>query len=146
MKATAKVHMGQLDKSLHRLAVQFDNEAVGSALEKGGAVIERQAKINVHVISGDLQRSIKTYPWTVEGGGVEVKIGTGVVYARVEEFGHVFEVTEKQRAYLHANDIIHLRDTTTQIVRKSHPYLRPAFYSKLDAALKIVAEELRKLL
>ena len=142
MRIKAKIDTRQFEKALNDMSRNMNARVVGEALEYGAQPIWQQATNNVHVITGRLKRSLRVYGWEAAKGTVSVKIGTPVIYARVEEEGHIFQVTPRQRAFLHTIGI-HLRSTTRQIVRQPHPYLRPAFWAKRREALQLVVRKLR---
>jgi hypothetical protein len=52
----------------------------------GAAVVERDAKIRVHVVTGNLRRSIKELKKVESSGKVESQVGTDVIYGPSVEY------------------------------------------------------------
>jgi hypothetical protein len=101
----------------------------------------KEAKDRVHVVTGTLRRSI-TAPAPEElPDGWSGRVGPGVVYAAMEEFG--FTGPQAVRAHIRSSCFgratrpftvpAHMRN----IVRREHPYLRPAVVAARDRILEI---------
>ena len=69
------------------------------------------------------------------------------IYARVHMFGHKMKVTPKQRAFLHRENIIHLRAKTKFIEIPARPYMRFDVRSRNEiegAFSRVLDDELAK--
>lgn len=55
-------------------------------MSAGAAVVERDAKLRVPVVTGNLRRSIKELRQTKSSGKVESQVGTDVVYGPSVEY------------------------------------------------------------
>lgn len=95
----------------------------------------------VHVITGTLRRSITaTRPIENTGGGYDGKVGTNLVYAKMEEYGY----SGPQNVRSHTRTRAFGRETRPYIVgaftrninRPEHPYLRPALAESRDAIIR----------
>ena len=74
---------------------ELDNGAqkiLSQAVSAGAAVVERDAKMRVHVITGNLRRSIKELQKIESSGKIESQVGSDIEYAAIEEFrpGHQY--------------------------------------------------------
>jgi hypothetical protein len=95
----------------------------------------------VHVISGTLKRSITMAPPTENsGGGYDGKIGTNLVYARMEEYGYTGPQNVRSHQRTHAFGRTTRPFTvpafTRNINRREHPYMRPALAQARDAIIR----------
>ncbi len=65
---------------------------LSKAVSQGAAIVERDAKIRVHVITGNLRRSLTELQQIKSPTRVESQVGSTVPYAPVEEFrpGHEY--------------------------------------------------------
>src|SRR5688572_21591668 len=97
-----------LHAKLKKLEDAISSQALANATVAGGLVIERPAKEKVHVITGNLRRSIHTALETSTPTSATALVGTNVEYAPYEEYGTRY--------------------------RGAHPYLRPAFDEKKGEA------------
>jgi len=61
-------------------------EALSAGVSAGAAVVERDAKIRVPVVTGNLRNSIKELKKLESSGKVESQIGTDVVYGPSVEY------------------------------------------------------------
>ena len=59
---------------------------LSKAVSQGSAIVEREAKIKVHVITGNLRRSLTVIKKIESPNRVECQIGSTVPYAAAEEF------------------------------------------------------------
>lgn len=65
-------------------------DALSEGVSAGAAVVERDAKILVHVKTGNLRRSIKEIKKIKSSGRVESQVGTDVVYGPPVEFRYPY--------------------------------------------------------
>lgn len=132
------------EESLARVKSLFDHE-IAKALELGGMVIEGEAKRMCPVDTGNLRSSIYTSSDAREGTSRSVSVGTAVHYAPYVEYGTgVFAEggNGRQTPWGWKGDGVKHGGWHTTSGYPAKPYLRPAFYSKVDEALKVIAEEL----
>lgn len=101
----------------------------------------KHAMDRVHVITGTLRRSITaSRPVANSDGGFSGKVGTNLVYARMEEYGYTGPQNVRSHSRNHAFGRV-MRDFTVQaftrnVNRPEHPYLRPALAESRDAIIR----------
>lgn len=61
-------------------------EIVTDGVRDGGKVVKDAAKAKVHVVTGDLRKSIDELHVIKSSGRTEVQVGSALPYATVEEF------------------------------------------------------------
>jgi len=61
-------------------------KVLSDAVSAGAAVVERDAKIRVPVVTGNLRNSIKELKKTESSGKVESQVGTDVIYGPYVEY------------------------------------------------------------
>ena len=102
-------------KGVKELQSKFKNigdelqKALSEAVSAGAVVVERDAKIRVPVVTGNLRNSIKEFKKIESSGNVESQVGSDMKYAARVEFG--FSDTDSRGRTYH---------------QASKPYLRPA--------------------
>jgi len=79
----------ELQSKFKSLDSELQN-ALSEAVSAGAAVVERDAKIRVHVLTGNLQRSIKEIKKIESSGKVESQVGTDVVYGAPVEYRYPY--------------------------------------------------------
>ena len=79
----------ELQSKFKSLDSELQN-ALSEAVSAGAAVVERDAKIRVHVLTGNLQRSIKEIKKIESAGKVESQVGTDVVYGPSVEYRYPY--------------------------------------------------------
>ena len=99
--------------------------------------------------TGMLRRSITVDPQSGARkvtGGFQVRVGPGIVYAAIHEFGGKITVTPKMRAYLHSMGL-HLRKDTGFITIPARPYVKPTYKNSrkriVDAVHRQVFKDVR---
>lgn len=97
------------------LQAKIENGAK-EALILAGDLIAQRAQDHVHVISGDLKRSLKRGNPYIVAGGMAISVGSNLDYAEEEEE----------------------REGTKN--GTSHAYLRPALRESRDEAIKLIAK------
>lgn len=110
----------ELDAKLKRLDAAITSQALANATLAGALVIERSAKEKVHVITGNLRRSIHSAIETSTPTSATALVGTNVEYAPYEEYGTRY--------------------------RGPHPYLRPALDEKRVEAQGVIAAAFKELI
>lgn len=144
----------ELAKMLNELPLKIERNIMRSALRAGAAVIAAEARLNVPVDSAELKQSIRTSSnskrGTVEANAVvgnrRTKKGW---YATFVEFGtapHMIRAGKK-------SPVLSFRDRNGEWRRvtevhhtgaKAKPFMRPAFDTKGDEAVKAVADKIRE--
>lgn len=80
-------------KGVKELQSKFKNigdelqKALSEAVSAGAVVVERDAKIRVPVLTGNLRNSIREFKKNESPGRVESQVGTDVEYGPAVEFG-----------------------------------------------------------
>lgn len=79
-------------QSTFKLLDQDMQDILSKAVSQGSAVIENSAKTKVHVLTGNLRRSLREIKKTESPTKVESQVGSSVEYAAAEEFrpGHEY--------------------------------------------------------
>lgn len=110
----------ELAAKLTRLEGAIASDNLSKATMAGALVIEGLAKQKVHVITGNLKRSIHSEIEQSSATAATAKVGTNVEYSVYEEFGTRY--------------------------RPPHPYLRPALDEGGNEAQRVIGEALKALL
>lgn len=108
--------MGSLNRKLGNMDRATRGKALETAVLSGLNLIVNEAKERVHILTGNLQRSIHAEAHA-DGTTAEGRAGTNVDYAQTEEFRP-----------------------------GDHAYLRPAYDEQKEAAKREVREALRLLI
>jgi len=109
----------ELKRTLNNLADQVSRRAIRGALTAGAKPIRKSARANVRVRTKELRKNIKTRSAKFGTGSVVVLVGpTGLPKSRAhfEEFGTIKEA--------------------------AHPFMRPAWDSQKEIALRIITREM----
>lgn len=111
-----------------KLDKMVNEDKIKSALLQGALAIEKDAKLNCPVDTGNLRRSIET---SVEDGGMTVRVGTPVEYAPYVEYGHRQEVGRfvPQIGKRLVNEYV-----------PAQPFLAPAFEKNRDQIINNIAK------
>lgn len=139
-----EVHGGQqLKDKMAQMTQATKVDALKAAATAGAWPVQNQAKINVHKRTGNLGRSIHNEVVSTGQHHATVSVGTNSVYARMEEMGGIIRPRNAKRlAWQDENGRWHF---ARQVMRKAHPFLRPAFDTQkhraeaeaIDVLLKI---------
>jgi len=108
-----------LNAKLRKIGDALSSQALANATLAGALIIEGSAKEKVHVITGNLRRSIRSAIETSTATSATAIVGTDVEYAPYEEFGTRY--------------------------RPPHPYLRPALDEKRDEAQRTIRDAFKAL-
>lgn len=133
------------------------HDMVQESLAQGGAIIAKEAKINAPVDTRALQRSIHVAghtdltpdfqgePLVPPSSKLEVKIGTTVSYAAVQEYGcgPIYPVKSNVLSWIDKNTGERVFAAWTRGV-PPHPYMRPALDNKRQEVLQKVADTLER--
>jgi HK97 gp10 family phage protein len=118
---------GDAIKRLQR-AGQIAKKAIMRATRKAASRVQRQAKVNVRQVlnttgqsTGTLSRSITTADVP---GELAMAVGSGVIYARIHEFGGVIKPVHAERLAWRTPDGAWRTAMTVTIPKR--PYLAPA--------------------
>jgi HK97 gp10 family phage protein len=103
-----------LHAKLKKIEGALTAQALANATLAGALVIEGSAKEKVHVITGNLRRSLHSAIETSSATSATAIVGTDVEYSVYEEFGTRY--------------------------RPPHPYLRPALDEKKGEAQKVIRD------
>jgi HK97 gp10 family phage protein len=142
----------QLAKALSELPLKIERNIMRAALRAGAKVVADEAKRNVPVDSAELKQSIRTSS-NGKKGLVEANAVVGSRkkgwYATFVEFGtapHVIKAGKNAtRLSFRTKDGKWI--STTQVNHtgaKAKPFMRPAFDTKGDEAVKAVADKIRE--
>lgn len=148
MKPTIKVvNLKGFNRQLEDLKGTARGEALKQAGMAGGQVIEAAAKVNAEAqfrgsSTGTLKESIHTEIVKADQNAVTVHIGTGLIYARIQEFGGWIEATT-------AKALSWINEQGERVFAKKvhldpRPYLRPAFDENQDKAVKAIGESIKR--
>ncbi len=119
------IGMGEILKRLDVTEQQLKS-ATGKALEAGAQPILEQAKANVHIVSGDLHKALKVGRRKSTRDSSSIEIGTfagEAPHAHLVEFGH-----------------------GGPHPAPPHPFLEPAYLTKIGEAEEIIAQTMREAL
>lgn len=102
----------------------------------------------VHVITGTLRRSITaSHPIENDRGGYDGKVGTNLVYARMEEYGFTgpqnVRAFQRESAFGRPTRPYTVPAHTRNINRPEHPYMRPALAAARDSIVKYHQQAVR---
>ena len=149
-----------IKSALERLTESVVKDMAYASLIAGGLLIQNAAKQKAPWRTGTLRRSIhiggathlapdfaggEEYDDIGEtGDGWSIKVGTNLVYARIQEYGGVIHA--KDAPYL----VFKTKDGSWHSVKSvtipARPYLRPAFDENREVVLREVAETFGALL
>lgn len=141
----------ELGKFLQSLPVKVEKNIMRAALRAGAGVLAKEAKKNVPVDLGDLKRSIRTSS-NARKGHVEASAKAGskkAYYYAFVEFGtapHLIKAG-KNKTNLVFTSRSGEKIKTKQVSHpgaKAKPYMRPAFDTKGDEAVAVVARRIRE--
>lgn len=113
-------------RRFEQLADDMQEDILKTAAGAAAIVVVGSARENVHVVTGNLKRSLH---WEVKDSSRShaiASVGTNVEYARREEFGFVGE-DSLGRAYSF----------------RGHPYLRPALRNNRTLVRRVIADVIR---
>lgn len=114
---------------------------IKDGMEQSALLVQNQAKINAPFITGNLRRSI-----TSEIKPLSAKIGTDVIYAKIQEFGGTIRPKAGKYLTFKVNGRW-VRTTMSRIpAYKGKGYLRPALESNRDKITEIFANKLKLIL
>lgn len=110
----------ELQRKLAKLAKRASEEAILAALEKGGAVLEKEMKGTTawHDVTGELRKSIGTQK-VGKGKKAEVRVGATAPHTHLLEKG--------------------------TIKMSARPFIRPAWDARREEVLRVVTDELEKM-
>ena len=141
-----------LAKALNELPLKIERNIMRSALRAGAAVIAAEAKQNVSVVSGELQRTIRTSS-NSKRGMVEANAIVGSRkkgwYASFVEFGtapHIITAGKNapMLSFRDSNGIWRRVFSVNHTGGVAKPFMRPAFDNKGDDAVRAVADKIRE--
>lgn len=143
----------ELAKQLNDLPLKIERNIMRAALRAGAAVIAAEAKQNVSVISGELQRSIRTSS-NSKKGVVEANAVVGGKrrrgwYATFVEFGtaaHVIKMGKSGRrlSFRTADGRWISAESVQHTGARAKPFMRPAFDTKGQEAVQVVADKIKE--
>lgn len=149
MTAVAKVTIigvKEFAEQLARIGGAAAGQALVGAVTAGALIVQNAAKEKAPFRSGTLRRSIRTEPAEVSATHAAVVIGTGEVYAAVQEFGAVI-VPVRARALRFEDPPKSGHIVFAQRVHvPAHPYLRPAMDENIGNVAIEIGEALRRLI
>lgn len=141
-----------LAKALSELPTKIEKNIMRAALRAGAAVIAAEARNNVPVDSAELKSTIRTSS-NAKRGMVEANAVVGTRkkgwYATFVEFGtapHIIKAG-KNKPVLSFRDRNGVWRRATQVNHTgatAKPFMRPAFDTRGDEAVKAVAEKIRE--
>ena len=140
------INSKKLQKNLERHGKSV-RDMTRVSLRAGALLIQNEASENVSVKSGNLKRSI-THNIEEDQKTQVAKIGTPVEYAPYVEFGtrpHTIRATNK-KALANKKAGVVFGKTVNHPGSQAKPFLRPAFESKKDEAIKEVEDALDELI
>ncbi len=147
MKPTIKVvNLREFNKQLEDLKGAARGEALKRAGMAGGQVIQAAARVNAEAQfrgnpTGTLKESIHTEIAESSENSVTVHIGTGLIYARIQEFGGwIKPVTAKVLSWINEEG---KRVFAKKVHLDPRPYLRPAFDENQDKAVKAIGASIK---
>lgn len=147
MKPTIKVvNLKEFNKQLEDLKGAGRGDALKRAGMAGGQVIEAAAKVNAEAQfrgspTGTLKESIHTEIVEASENSVTVHIGSGLVYARIQEFGGwIKPVTAKVLSWINDKGE---RVFAKKAYIKARPYLRPARDENLQKVREAIGASIK---
>jgi len=141
-----------LAKTLSELPLKIERNIMRAALRAGAAVIAAEARQLVPVESAELKRSIRTSS-NSKRGMVEANAVVGTRkkgwYATFVEFGtapHLIRAGKNSPmlSFRDRNGVWHKVLEVNHSGAKAKPFMRPAFDTKGDDAVKAVADKIRE--
>lgn len=142
----------ELAKMLNELPLKIERNIMRAALRAGAAVIAAEARLNVPVDSAELKSTIRTSSnakrGTVEANAVVGRKKKGW-YATFVEFGTAPHMIRAGKS----SPMLSFRDRNgvwRRVIEVNHtgaqakPFMRPAFDTKGDEAVKAVADKIRE--
>lgn len=143
-----------LAKALSELPLKIERNIMRSALRAGASVIAAEARRNVPTDTQELKRSIRTSSNSKRGmveanavvGNRKTKKGW---YATFVEFGtapHLIRAGKNKPvlSFRDRNGVWHRALEVNHTGAKAKPFMRPAFDTKGDEAVKAVADKIRE--
>lgn len=134
-----------LDDALKTLSAKIEKNILRSALRQGANVFKAEVRDNIRVDSGDLRRSVRVTTKS-KGGRVTAAVRVGnkrAWYGPMVEFG-----TKPHKILPKKKGALVIGQTRAMAVdhpgARPHPFMRPAFDSKPDAAIAVVGAQIRK--
>jgi hypothetical protein len=120
MSKTVRVVVDNVDKVKRALG----GAGLMQAAMSGGRVVQSQARIYAPVDIGNLRASIQAEPVKETPTSAEVQIGSGAIYARIQELGGtIVPKTAKMLSWVNSSG---QRVFAKAVTIKAQPYLRPA--------------------
>ena len=143
-----------LAKMLNELPLKIERNIMRSALRSGASVIAAEARRNVPNASGELKSTIRTSS-NAKRGMVEANAVVGNRktkkgwYATFVEFGtapHLIRAGKNKPvlSFRDRNGVWHRALEVNHTGAKAKPFMRPAFDTKGDEAVKAVADKIRE--
>ncbi len=141
MKGVTVKGAKSLNRKLASLAKQADGQTLRRALVAGGLPIQNKAKANAPYKTGNLRRSLHI------GGSEDLNPGGANVSERTLEPVPEPEIGKYKAAVYVGTDVEYAAPVELGTARRPpKPYLRPAFDSEKDAAMREVADSLQVLI
>lgn len=144
----------ELAKALAELPIKIERNIMRAALRAGASVVATEARRNVPVDSQELKRSIRTSSNSKRGmveanavvGNRKAKKGW---YATFVEFGtapHMIRAGKNKPmlSFRDRNGVWHRVLEVNHTGAKAKPFMRPAFDTKSEEAIKAVADKIRE--
>lgn len=144
----------ELSKMLNELPLKIERNIMRAALRAGASVIAAEARLNVPVDSQELKQSIRTSSNNKRGmveanavvGNRKTKKGW---YATFVEFGtapHIIRAGKRSPmlSFRDRNGVWHRVLEVNHTGAKAKPFMRPAFDTKGEEAIKAVADKIRE--
>ena len=130
----------EVQAALRKAVDSLSGAQMEAALVSGGHVIRNAAVANAPRRTSTLARSIAV----LEQSPTEVAIGTNLIYARIqEEGGTITPVNAQFLRFEIGGDVIFTRGP---VHIPAQPYMRPAFDSHKDQAIREVADAIRSMI
>jgi hypothetical protein len=137
------VDVSQIDRAAEAFAKAPDRlkKHLKTAMTDSLHEVLKGAFDRVHYISGTLRRSItSSRPIENMGGGYDGKVGTNLVYARMEEYGFKgpqnVKAHQRTSAFGRPTRPYTVGPFTRNINRPEHPYMRPGLAASRDAIVR----------
>lgn len=141
------IGLKDLSAALKKCSAAARGEALQTAAEAGGRVIEEKAKENIEKNFSEHSRGGLAGSMLVEVSGngtkAEAKIGPSAVYGRIQEQGGtIYPVNAKLLSWIDPDS--GKRVAAKRVTIKANPYLRPALDENRDAIERTVKNVLRE--
>jgi HK97 gp10 family phage protein len=136
------IGLAEFEQKLKALSEAVRGKKLELALKSGALLIQGPAKEKAPVRTGNLRRSIQIET-SSSGDTAEARIGTNLVYARIQEFGGTIVPKSKPMLAWKGDDGWHFAH---KVEVPAHPYLRPAFDEHHGAAVTEVGKALKILI